>query len=283
MAAGQVAQAAIKASAEGSATKPLLGGDEERKDRSCSERFKEWFCANPLQNLPIVLLLAAGVICLVGAAFTWRITVAVLGFCALAFGGYQIWALRNLKAEVDRFSKENAKLEATEERLENQVGFLKGQKGKLETKVTKLEHTVVELKDVSDGLEKELDGFEKLKQNFEKFASDTGHDISKVMNNANKIYSKMQENTVNNEKALLGKIAQDLEFVDRDVGMSKEEFNKWLDRIPEKLRKKYENMGFTYEAVAGEDGTIDFMEVENLIQKLVEETDEKLKEMHIHK
>jgi len=209
--------------------------------------------------------------------------VAIVGFGALSFGGYQVWALRNLKVEVDRLSKENTKLEATEVRLQNQVGFLQGQKDKLETKVGKLEHTVVELKDVSDGLEKELDGFEKLKHNFEKFASETGHDITKVLDNANKIFGKMQENTVNNEKALLSKIAQDLEFVDRDVGMSKEEFNKWLDRIPEKLRRKYESMGFTYEAIAGEDGTIDFVEIDGLIQKLVMETDDKLKEIQIHK
>lgn len=88
------------------------------------------------------------------------------------------------------------------------MSTLQGQKDKLETKVGKLEHTVVELKDVSDGLEKELDGFEKLKHNFEKFASETGHDITKVLDNANKIFGKMQENTVNNEKALLSKIAQ---------------------------------------------------------------------------
>lgn len=50
--------------------------------------------------------------------------VAVVGFAALAFGGYQVWILRNLKAEVDQFSKENARLEETEERLEGQVGVL---------------------------------------------------------------------------------------------------------------------------------------------------------------
>ena len=67
MAAVQVAQAAISASAEGSVTKPLLGGDEEEKKLSCSQRFYQWFCSNPLQNLPIVLLFAAGAFCIIGA------------------------------------------------------------------------------------------------------------------------------------------------------------------------------------------------------------------------
>lgn len=52
------------------------------------------------------------------------VAVAIVGFGALSFGGYQVWALRNLKVEVDRLSKENTKLEATEVRLQNQVGFL---------------------------------------------------------------------------------------------------------------------------------------------------------------
>eukprot|EP00803_Ostreobium_quekettii_P011122 evm.model.scf_1903.1 EVM.evm.TU.scf_1903.1 scf_1903:28722-30129(-) len=120
MAAAAVARVAIA----GSASKPLLEDPEERKKMTLGEKFKAWFCANPLANLPILLLFSAGVVCIVGAAVGWHVVVAVLGFAALSFGGYQIWALRNLKAEVDRFSKENAKLEETEQSLKQQVSFL---------------------------------------------------------------------------------------------------------------------------------------------------------------
>lgn len=247
-----------------------------------SERFNKWLCSNPLQNVPIVLLFLVGIFCIVGAATGLSAPVAVVGFAALAFGGYQVWVLRNLKAEVDQFSKENARLEETEERLEGQVGVLQTQKEKLTSQVEKLEDTVVDMKQASDGLEKELEGFEKLKENFQKFAAETGHDISKVLDNANRIFDKMQSNTANNEKALLGKIAQDMEFVDRDAGMSKEEFNKFLERIPSKLRKKYMSMGYTYADIAGADGTIDFMEIDALINKLVEENKHTLENIEVH-
>ncbi|CAD7694713.1 unnamed protein product [Ostreobium quekettii] len=279
MAAAAVARVAIA----GSASKPLLEDPEERKKMTLGEKFKAWFCANPLANLPILLLFSAGVVCIVGAAVGWHVVVAVLGFAALSFGGYQIWALRNLKAEVDRFSKENAKLEETEQSLKQQVSFLETQKEKLGTQVDKLEGTVVDLKEAGDNLASELEGFEKLKENWEKWAGETGKDVSKVLENANKIYEKMHANTVNNEKALLGKIAQDLEFADKDVGLSETEFNKWLDRIPKKQRDKYKASGFTYESIAGADGTIDFMEIENLITKLMEENTEKLKEIKVTK
>lgn len=282
MAALQVAQAAISASAGGSTSRPLLDEGEGERRMTLSERFNKWLCANPFQNIPIVLLFSVGVLCIVFTGLRSSVAVALLGFAALSFGGYQVWALRNLKAEVDQFSKENARLEETEERLEGQVGVLETQKEKLTSQVDKLEDTVVDMKQASDGLEKELEGFEKLKDNFQKFAAETGHDISKVLDNANKIFDKMQSNTVNNEKALLGKIAQDMEFVDRDAGMSKEEFEKFLARIPDKLRKKYTAMGYTYADIAGQDGTIDFHEIDALINKLVEDNNQKLRGIEVH-
>lgn len=247
-----------------------------------SERFNKWLCTNPLQNVPIVLLFSVGIICIIGAPLNWHIPVAILGFGALSFGGYQVWALRNLKAEVDALSKENEKLEVTEERLGSQVNVLETQKDKLTAQVDQLEVTVVDMKHASDGLEKELEGFEKLRDNFQKFAAETGHDISKVMDNANKIYDKMEANTVNSEKALLGQIAQDMEFMDRDAGMSREEFDKFLERIPAKLRRKYEALGYSYADVAGKDGTIDFTEIDSLINKLVEENKVKARSIVVH-
>ncbi|CAD7700467.1 unnamed protein product [Ostreobium quekettii] len=247
------------------------------------ERFQAWFCANPLQNLPIVLLFGAGVLCIVGAAFGWHVLVALLGFAAMAFGGYQIWTLRNLKAEVDRFSAENARLEETEENLKNQVTFLETKKEQLGQQADKLESTVDELKEAGDNLASELEGFEKLKENWEKWAGETGKDISKVLENANKIYEKMQANTVNNEKALLSKIAQDMEFVDKDVGLSEEEFNKWLARIPKKQRDRYLASGRTFQSIAGADGKIDFMEIDDLITKLMEENTQKLRQIKVQK
>lgn len=68
MAALQVAQAAITASAGGSNSRPLLDTGEGEKRMTLSERFNKWLCSNPLQNVPIVLLFLVGIFCIVGAA-----------------------------------------------------------------------------------------------------------------------------------------------------------------------------------------------------------------------
>lgn len=277
--AAQLAAAAI---AGGSSTsKPLLGDKEGDKDMDPVTKFKTWFCSNPLANLPLVLLFAAGVFCAVWTFLGPYYVVAAVGFLSLAGGGYQLWALRNLSEQVDIFSKENARLEVTAGRLEHEVVFLGTKKDELTSHVTKLEGTVGDLKNVSEGLQNELEQFGAVQANLEKFAAEAGGGLEDILGNANKLYDKLQTQQAQNEKALLGKIAQDLEFLDKDVGMSKEEFDDFLDRIPKHLRERFFKRNMSFEKVAGDDGVVDFMEVEDMINQLMSENQEKLEGVEV--
>lgn len=82
--------------------------------------------------------------------------------------------------------------------------------------------------------------------------------------------------TNQNERALLGKIAQDLEFLDKDAGMQEDEFNQFFARMPHHLQHRFKALGLTFDKVAGDDGIVDFMEVEDMITKLMAETDAKI-------
>ena len=86
----------------------------------------------------------------------------------------------------------------------------------------------------------------------------------------------MERMTNQNERALLGKIAQDVEFLDKDAGMQRPEFNDFVSRMPKHLQNRFKALGLTFEKVAGEDGVVDFMEIEDMINKLMAETDEKI-------
>lgn len=85
--------------------------------------------------------------------------------------------------------------------------------------------------------------------------------------------------TTQNERALLGKIAQDIEFMDQDAGMSKEEFESFFNRIPAHLQEKFHAKGLTFERVAGDDGVVDFMEIEAMINTLMEENTQHMAEL----
>jgi len=82
--------------------------------------------------------------------------------------------------------------------------------------------------------------------------------------------------TNQNQRALLGKIAQDMEFLDQDSGMSRKEFDDFFARMPKQLQNRFKAKGMTFESVAGDDGVIDFMEIENMINELMKETEKKL-------
>lgn len=73
--------------------------------------------------------------------------------------------------------------------------------------------------------------------------------MKNVLGEANKIHSNLERTTRQNERALLGKIAQDVEFLDNETGLNKEEFNNFLARIPERLLAKFHNIGLTFEKV----------------------------------
>ena len=91
----------------------------------------------------------------------------------------------------------------------------------------------------------------------------------------------MERMTNQNERALLGKIAQDLEFLDKDAGMQEDEFNNFFARMPIHLQNRFKALGLTFDKVAGNDGVIDFMEIEGMINKLMAETEEKIESIHV--
>lgn len=86
----------------------------------------------------------------------------------------------------------------------------------------------------------------------------------------------MERMTNQNERALLGKIAQDVEFLDKDAGMQKPEFDDFFARMPKHLQARFRALGLSFEKVAGADGVVDFMEIEEMINTLMAETEQKI-------
>ena len=59
--------------------------------------------------------------------------------------------------------------------------------------------------------------------------------------------------------------------MDRDASMSKNEFERFLQRIPEHLRERFFKMNKSFEDIAGADMQIDHHEMANLIDMLMNE------------
>lgn len=234
-------------------------------------------CGNPLTLIPLVLLGAGAIFMFVPIAleYPFQVLGGGVGFVGSFFACGCIMRYGGMKYQLDRFKKENMRLSQSNKKLSADVDTLETTNQQLGVQVDKLSGTVDELQDVSESLQNDLGQFAEVRANLEDFAKKTGKDITAVIGDVNGVYDKIFDLTVKNEKALLQRIAADLEFMDRDAAMSKQEFQRFIQRIPKHLQERFAAMGTSFEEIAGADMVIDHHEIGGLIDKLIEENSSK--------
>jgi len=141
--------------------------------------------------------------------------------------------------------------------------------GSLTEQVDKLETTVESLKSSNDKLHNELTSLENLRQNLERYAKENQDDFEKVLNDINSSFKRLENITKSNEQVLIARVAQDLEFMDAQVGMQREEYERFVQRIPNHLQNKFEKLGYaSFDKIAGEDKIVDYKEIKTIVQSL---------------
>ena len=142
--------------------------------------------------------------------------------------------------------------------------------GSLTEQVNKLETTVESLKDNNDTLHNELLALTSLKENLEKYAKENQKDFSKVINSINNSFNRLEQISRENEKVLISRVAQDLEFLDSKAGMQREEYERFISRIPNHLQSKFNELGYnSFDKVAGNNNIVDYKEIKNIVQSVV--------------
>ena len=138
--------------------------------------------------------------------------------------------------------------------------------GSLTKQVEKLEDTVLNLKNSNDTLNSELSALNSLRKNLEKYAEENKSDFMKVLKDINSSFDRLEQITKDNERVLIARIAQDLEFLDSKEGMSEEEYKRFIERLPYNLKKEFERLGYnSFKKVAGDNKLIDYREIEKII------------------
>ena len=142
--------------------------------------------------------------------------------------------------------------------------------GSLTQQVDKLEVTVESLKNSNDTLHNELLGLQTLRKNLEEYAKENKNDFSKMLNDVNSSFDRLENITKENEKVLIARIAQDLEFLDNKEGMKREEYERFIQRIPNNFKKDFEKLGYnSFERVAGDNKIVDYKEIKEMVEALV--------------
>jgi len=138
--------------------------------------------------------------------------------------------------------------------------------GTLSQNLEKMEQNIDRLKESNDKLHSELQAMQSLRRSLETYAKENNSNLKQVIEDINGSFKKLEEITRENERVLLYKIAQDLEFMDRKEGMSQEEYRRFIKRVPDYLKGEFKD----FNEVAQNDNRIDYRELEGVIKSILE-------------
>ncbi len=142
--------------------------------------------------------------------------------------------------------------------------------GTLKENLEEMEKSINLLKSNNDRLHNELEAMQDLRKHLEIYAKDNQSNFKEVLDNFHKSFKRLEDITISNERTLLYRIAQDLEFMDNKVGMNKQEYERFIRRVPKHLQEAFHKLNKThFDEVAGADKKIDYKEVQSLISSIV--------------
>merc|ERR1712032_667191 len=211
----------------------------------------------------------------------------VTGFAASQFKDIMIWSILGtslissllgawavykygvIQDQIDRLKEENAK-------YEHEIGELTTTRKKLGSEVDELQTTVHDLEHDAKELDEETKEFEGLVEELRNIAGDN-QDILALLDNTNKIFNDMRKVVLENERAHLLSTFYECAFRDDDNRMDKREYERFLGRLSKKQREKFKELG-TFEELAGDDNHIDLQEFQDMLEEVLTEVDELLKQ-----
>jgi cell shape-determining protein MreC len=142
--------------------------------------------------------------------------------------------------------------------------------GTLRENLDNMEKSINELKENNDHLHKELIALEKLRKNLEIYAQENNQEFKSILEKVNSSFERLERITRENERTLLYRIAQDLEFVDNKSGMSRDEYKRFIQRIPNYLRDRFEQIEKRdFNEIAKSDNKIDYRELDGVIKEII--------------
>eukprot|EP01024_Parvocaulis_polyphysoides_P026413 TRINITY_DN2407_c0_g1_i2.p3 TRINITY_DN2407_c0_g1~~TRINITY_DN2407_c0_g1_i2.p3 ORF type:complete len:291 (+),score=37.09 TRINITY_DN2407_c0_g1_i2:109-981(+) len=260
------------------------GSKKETEHKTTEQLTREaaWWSLN---NIPTALLILMGglsiiffILSLVGLS-AYCIYLGIVGLFGIGLGTGQTVQLGSMSKQVDRFRQSNEELEKQTSNLTEEVGQLESNNTKLAENVKLANQHVEELKVVADGLHEKLHQFMDLNDYLEQQAEKTGQDVQELLVQSQQIRNNMKEMTLENERALLGQISQDLEFVDGQEGIDKENFERFCRRVPRHLQPKLKAMNIDFDKIAGADKVVDYKEMQQFIDALLGENTDKKKQL----
>lgn len=169
--------------------------------------------------------------------------------------------------QIDRFKGENRK-------YESELEVLKTSKNKLSSQVRGIQENVQKLNKNVDELNDTMNQYDQLKKDLEEIAGDN-KDLNDMINQINGMYAGMKAAVVQNQRSSILDIFYDVQFKDKDSGLSSSEYKRFKSRLDKETRTRFEKYG-SFEQLSGIDNVIDLAEFQDLLEQILLDMEEEL-------
>jgi len=254
-----------------------MSDSDNKRQQGFLHELRDTLLRDPLSNLPSLFLLSVAALGFVTLISSFFIDFLIFPFLLIAilsslFATWHIRILGSMKVQIEHLTEQNNKFAAENQTfVENNSAFTH-ENEVLTKNLTDMEVTVDRLKANNDHLHQELRALQELRINLQSYADETKLDFSQLLQEVNQSFAHLEVITQANERVLLQRVAQDLEFLDHEVGMQRNEYERFVQRIPEHLQASFTALGDTsFEQVAGDDQQVDYKEVQALVHQVIKE------------
>jgi len=198
---------------------------------------------------------------------------------------------KELEESVEAFRNQNNELEKNvnafdhaNDDLRSTLGDLQGANSKLAEDVQdlneknqELETILVKMGEQKDRITKDLDSFDELRHHMESMAEESGEQMHDMILKTMGRFEEMDSMVRENERVLLRQIASDVEMFDNKEGHSRQEFKRFLARLPKRYRGIVQENNITFDTIdKDKDESLDPAELTVLIDRLITENEAKV-------
>jgi len=187
--------------------------------------------------------------------------------------------VESIDKQVDRIATNNDELTATVQELEQSIDEFEAKNQSLKETIANLDSQneglqvkCVELRKTGDQLREELNQLQKFKENLAQHADNESEDLKQIMSQVNEITSKLEQTIQDQESALLHQIAASIEFIDGNEMMTKDEYELFVQRLPQKFKTRMAENKMTFKTFKGDDDYVDYEEVQKIVDFLMNDS-----------
>merc|ERR1719450_1103361 len=156
-------------------------------------------------------------------------------------------ANQEFQKQVEELEQTSQELNSAKDEFEAHNAELAQEKESLSTSVDSMQGNLTRLTQQTNELETQYKQFQELQTQIQKYAQKNGYDMNVALEKQNEMFEKLETVMRDNAATLLQQIAADMEFADDDEGMSREEYNKWYERIPQRFKDMLAEKNITFD------------------------------------